>query len=630
MTNDRRPLIWHLYPALLLVALLALLAVSWLAVTSVRGFYVQQVEEDLAARAYLLQAKIVELLPVAAQSRDQAGAAVVPPPPAVGAGGTLAALRAYCREAGRGAGTRITVVAPDGLVLADSEQSPEEMENHGGRPEIIAALAGNQGSDMRFSASVLYDTMYVAIPLQRDGAVVGVLRTAIPLTAVDEALAEIQRRLAASGLLIALLVVVAAWFVARRLSRPLEEMRAGAERFAAGDFAGRIAEQGAAELAALARAMNRMAGQLDRRLKTIDNQRNQLQAVFCSMADGVLTVDEQERVVELNQAGAELLAVDAEKIRGQNIRVALRNSGLQQLVSQVLRAGEPVEGEFTLLDQRGRELFCRARGARLAELTDGGSGAVLVISDVTRLRRLENLRRDFVANVSHELKTPITSIEGFAETLLDGALEEPDEARRFTAIILQQSRRLHAIVEDLLALSRLEQEGGRPAVPLQELPLLETIRAAVQICAHRARERGMPVAIESPENLRAPINPALLEQAVVNLVDNAVKYAPEGSPITIGAEEDAAEVRIMVRDQGPGIPAAALPRLFERFYRVDKGRSARMGGTGLGLAIVKHIAQAHGGRVDVTSQPGQGSVFTLHLPKKPAVSRSPNETLTEG
>ena len=591
--SSHRRLVWYLYPSHVLIALAALLAVSWLAGSSVRDFYLQQVELDLEARAVLLHGKVAELVRA----------------------GDLESLQGYCREAGRASGTRLTVVAPSGLVLADSEQEEAAMENHGGRPEIIAALAGRSGGDRRFSSSVQYDTMYVAIPLMLEGQVVGVLRTAIALTAVDEALAEIQKKIALSGLLIALLVIVLAWLVARHLSRPLEEMRAGAERFAAGELSGGITEDGPEEVVGLARAMNRMAGQLDRRLRTIERQRSQLQTVFCSMVDGVITVDGAERVVEINQAAADLLGVQPERAKGKNIGVAIRNTALKQLIRQTLTGGEPVEGDLVLLGPRGREHFCRAQGNRLADLDDRGHGAVVVISDLTRLRRLESLRRDFVANVSHELKTPITSIEGFAETLLDGALEEPEEARRFTGIILQQSRRLHAIVEDLLTLSRIEQEDRRQEIPLQELPLLETLQAAVQVCQERAVARGMELSLHGPEKLRARINPALLEQALVNLIDNAIKYSPAGRPIAIEARPGEGEIMIMVRDRGPGIPAASLPRLFERFYRVDKARSTRMGGTGLGLAIVKHIIQAHRGRVEVSSEPGQGTVFTIYLPE---------------
>lgn len=590
-----RRLLWQLYPSLLLVALAALLAAFWLAGSAVKSFYLQQVEADLEARGALLQAKVAELVTA----------------------GREAGLQDYCLEAGAASATRLTVIAPDGRVLADSAEPPAAMENHAGRFEVAAALAGERASAVRLSRSTGEDTMYRALPLVREGTVIGVLRTALPLTAIDRALAEILRRLAAGGLLIALAVALVAWLVARRLSRPLEEMRAGADRFADGSFEGKISEEGAEELAGLARAMNRMAAQLALRLHTIECQRTQLQAVVGSMVEGVITVDGGGRLLDLNRAASELLDLRLEQVRGRSIEVAIRNSGLNKLIRRTLAVTEPVEGEFTLLDGRGQERFCTARGNRLQLEEAVTPGAVLVISDLTRLRRLENLRRDFVANVSHELKTPITSIEGFAETLLDGALAEPEQARRFATIILEQARRLHAIVEDLLSLSRIEQEGRRREVPLQNLPLLETLRAAVAVCAERAAVKKMPLTVEGPEALRAWINPALLEQALVNLIDNAIKYGKAGGEITVSAATAAGEILIGVRDRGPGIPPEALSRIFERFYRVDKARSTSLGGTGLGLAIVKHIAQVHHGRIEVSSRPEEGTIFTIHLPATP-------------
>ncbi len=356
MAQRHRRLIWQLYGSQLLVALLALVAVAGLAATLVRGFYLQQAEADLAARGRLILDKVGELL---AQAE----------------GGAPVALREYCRQAGGASATRITVIAPDGLVLADSEQPAPDLENHRGRPEVEAALVGRLGRDIRFSSSTRYDTMYVALPLpgESEGQVGGVLRTAIPLVAVSEALAEIYRRIAWSALLIAVLVALVAGLSARRLSRPLEEMRAGAERFAAGRFGRKIREEGAEELAGLAGAMNRMAGQLALRLQTIACQHNQLQAVVGSMVEGVITVDGEQRVLDLNRAAAELLNVKPEQARGKSMQVAIRNSGLQQLARTALEATEPIEGEFTLLDNRGRERFCHAHGVRLT-LAAGGAG----------------------------------------------------------------------------------------------------------------------------------------------------------------------------------------------------------------------------------------------------------------
>ncbi|MDZ7640531.1 MAG: ATP-binding protein [Desulfurivibrio sp.] len=441
----------------------------------------------------------------------------------------------------------------------------------------------------------------------------------------------LYQQLAGGALLMALLVAVVAWFSARRLSYPLEEIRRAAERFADGNFGSPVRAEGVEEVVSLALAVNRMAEQLGFRLRANERQRQQLQTVFAAMVEGVITVDANQRLTGINQAAARLLAVDPERVRGQNIRLALPNPGLQELVQRTLANPAPSEGEFTLLDAGGRERYCRANGVLLSAADDREeAGAVLVLSDLTRLRRLENLRRDFVANVSHELKTPITSIEGFAETLLDGALEEPEQAHRFVAVIQQQARRLNAIIEDLLTLSRIEQEGRSPTVQLQYLPLQAPLGAAVESCKPAAAAKEIELQVVGESAGPAWINPALLEQALVNLIDNAIKYSPAGRLVRIEVASADGELTVAVADQGQGIPAADLSRIFERFYRADKARSARLGGTGLGLAIVKHIVQVHGGRVEVESTVGRGSTFTIFLSRqRPPAGAGPDSLLIE-
>ncbi|MGV1098386.1 two-component system histidine kinase PnpS [Thiovibrio sp. JS02] len=586
-------LLWQLFPSQLLITIAALLAFTWFGTYTLRSFQLDQTAAGLKARALLVESNVLQLL----RAGDTAG------------------LRSFCQEAGNRAGTRLTVIAPDGTVLADSDEEPFRMENHRDRPEILAAFAGRIAPSLRFSQTLQANLMYVAIPVVDRQQNVAVLRTAVPVTSIDDTLRDIHRQIAWGCLMVALVVALIAWFISRRISKPLEEMKLGAERFADGDFTLKMKEEGSEEVAGLARAMNDMAAQLDRRIETIVRQHNQLQAVFSSMVEGVVTVDAEERLLDINQAGAQFLNVDLEKVRGRSIRVAVRNTQLQSFVQKALACAEPIEGEITVSGEDGAERFFSAHGTRLPDANGKSTGALLVINEVTRLRRLENIRRDFVANVSHELKTPITSIEGFSETLLDGALSEPEDARRFVEIIAKQARRLHAIVEDLLTLSRIEQESKREEIALGELPLAETLRAAIQACHRRAEEKKMAVNLHCPEDLNARINPALLEQALVNLVDNAIKYGKEGGAITVEGEKAGNEVLIMVRDNGVGIAQQDLARIFERFYRVDKARSAKLGGTGLGLSIVKHIVQAHHGHVRVESAPGRGSTFTIHLPE---------------
>ncbi|MFZ5773880.1 MAG: ATP-binding protein [Thermodesulfobacteriota bacterium] len=589
----RKRLIWQLYPSHLFITLLALLAVGWYTTYALREFQLRQTATGLEARAHLAKETVARLL----IARDHE------------------ALQAFCRETGQRAATRLTVVTPEGEVLADSHEEPARMENHADRPEIVAALAGRPDPALRYSHTLRERLMYVAIPIVHAGTSLGILRAAVPVTSIDQALGTIHTRIGWGSLAVAMAVALAAWVLSRRISRPLEAMKLAAEQYAQGTFTETMPEEGSEEVASLARAMNQMASQLDTRIKTIERQHAQLEAVFASMAEGVFTVDPEERIVEINQAGARLLGSIPAKLRGRTTLMAMRNLALQRFVKQTLTSAEPVAEEIGITDDRGKETLFYAHGTQLREPSGAVTGAVLVINDLTRLRRLETMRRDFVANVSHELKTPITSIEGFAETLLDGALEEPEEARRFVAIIARQSRRLHAIIEDLLALSRLEQEVEHREITLDEAPIRKPIQAAVLACGHKAREKRITLDLECAEPLAARINPALMEQAVSNLIDNAIKYSPEESAVRVRATASAnGDVLITVRDNGPGIPRADQERIFERFYRVDKARSNKLGSTGLGLAIVKHIVQAHHGSITVESAEGEGSAFTILLP----------------
>ena len=334
------------------------------------------------------------------------------------------------------------------------------------------------------------------------------------------------------------------------------------------------------------------------------------------MVEGVLAVDTDERVIAVNAAAARLLDTDPQTAEGKAIQEIVRNPDLQHVVAQTLGGHMPVEADIVMrVGAEDRNL--QANGTLLHGDDDGADvGAVVVLNDVTRLKRLEAVRRDFVANVSHELKTPVTSIKGFAETLEDGALDDPATARRFVRIIAGQADRLNSIIEDLLALSTLEQSGDSPLLQLEEADLCDVVAVALEVCGHKAEVKHIRLREDCPGGVMTRVSPPLLEQAVVNLVDNAIKYSAEGSEVVIALRESEDEIVVSVTDQGQGVAREHLPRLFERFYRVDKARSRDMGGTGLGLAIVKHIAQIHGGRVSVDSVIGQGSTFRLYLPRR--------------
>jgi two-component system phosphate regulon sensor histidine kinase PhoR len=360
-------------------------------------------------------------------------------------------------------------------------------------------------------------------------------------------------------------------------------------------------------MAALAESMNRMASELDEKIRNVTRQKNEREAILTSMV---------ERVISVNRAAAEMLDIDPGTAAGRAVYEVVRNADLQGFVAGVLSGSGPDERDLPLRGEVERHV--QIHGAALRDTTTDRIGAVVVLNDVTRLRRLERVRQEFVANVSHELRTPVTSIKGFVETLRDGHMlagsTEPEKAERFLGIVARQAERLNAVIEDLLLLASVEKdaESGGPA--MEDAALAGVLREVVEDVALLATKRGVDVEVECASDLVVRMNPLLTEQAVVNLVDNALKYSDTGNSVKIVARRAEDSVEIAVRDQGIGIEPDKLPRLFERFYRVDKARSRKLGGTGLGLAIVKHIAEAHGGHVTVQSAPGTGSTFTIHLP----------------
>ncbi len=578
---------WKLYPSYLLVILLSLAAVFFFSSSALRRFYEGRTAENLNVQALF----------ATEQMRDLFGT------------GQLARISEVL---GAQTPARITVILPDGLVVGDSEKAPSEMGNHRFRPEILDAMLGRTGQSVRFSSTLKKNMMYVAVPVRRAGQIVGVVRMAMPLAEMEQMFDQMQQRIIWGGLTILLLAGVFTLLISRRISRPLERIKEGAERFADGDFSHRLPSGGSTEINSLSESMNQMAGQLEERLDSVVQERNQREAVLSSMVEGVLAVDIDGHIISLNKAAARFFqVVEPKNAPGRNIEEVFRNVKLQKFIGQVLKGKETRECELVV--QNDRIFYLQARGANLLGVQGARIGAVVVFNDVSRLRRLEKLRSDFVANVSHELKTPITSIKGFVETLLDGAMNDPAEADRFLNIIAKHSDRLNAIIDDLLMLSRLER-GGNEKMEMQQTRLRGPMSSAAEVCAHRASKKGITINIECPDNLTACMNPPLIEQALINLIGNAVKYSTDGKAVTVCARAEGETVLLSVTDLGYGIDAEHLERLFERFYRVDKGRSRQEGGTGLGLAIVKHIAQAHGGTVSVESTFGKGSVFTVSLP----------------
>ncbi|MDZ7582373.1 MAG: ATP-binding protein [Deltaproteobacteria bacterium] len=588
--KKKKRLIWQLYPSYVLIIVGALISVTWYASNELGRFYLDQTQNDLEARAYLIKDQITSLLS--------------PLEPEV--------IDALCKEAGQLLVTRITVILPDGTVVGDSREMPRFMDNHGDREEVIGALKGIPGKSIRFSDTLHQKMMYVAVPVKTQERVQAVIRSAVPLTALDQALASVRLKIAFGGLMIAVLAALVSLAFARRITQPIEEIKRGAAHFADGDLTHRLPSPDTEEMAALSDTLNRMAAQLNERMNTVYQQRNELEAVLSSMLEGVIAVDRNERIISMNPAAGRMFDCDPVRVQGRNIQEVVRNLAIQRFVARALISSETLADDFILYLAEEHTLNIHS-----APLYDAGSaqiGTLLVVNDVTQLRYLENVRRDFVANVSHEIRTPLTAIKGFVETLQHGWVENVSEQERFLGIILKHVNRLGAIVDDLLALSRMEQENGAKEVHLSVGRIRDVIQTAIQVCQPRAAARDITITVDAAEDLSAKLDATLMEQAFVNLIDNAVKYSDDGSQVRIAAARKKHEIAIEFTDQGSGIPSKHLSRLFERFYRVDKARSRKLGGTGLGLAIVKHIVQAHGGHITVASSLGQGSTFTIHLP----------------
>ena len=583
-------LFWQLFPSYLLITVVAVLAITGYASGSLHTLYLQRTEEDLKVRCRLLE--------------DAVRNAIISP--------QADAVDRLCKEMGARAGARFTVILPSGAVVGDSDSLISEMGNHANRPEIIEALAGRTGVAVRFSDSLRQNMAYVAVPLNRDGQPAAVIRCALPLTTIETHVRKVHFRILFGGMAIALLASLISLVVSRQIAEPLEEMKRGAKRFANGDFSTHLPVPDSEEMASLATTLNQMADQLDDRIEALVKERREREALFVAMGEAVIAVDMDERVMEANPAAARLAGLPPAQIRGRTIHEVIRNADLQQFVAQAVASDEPVEGEVVWRGESDR--FMQARGSSLQGSSGLKVGALIVLNDITRIKRLENMRRDFVANASHELKTPITSIKGAIETLQDRAPELPADLQPFVAMADRHSDRLCALVEDLLSLSRIEHAAEGQGVTLELGAIRPVLDAAVRACETKASEKGVVVRVRCPAEVSARLNAELLEQAVVNLITNAIQYSEKGSEVTVRGDGFEGAVRIQVVDRGCGIEAKHLPRLFERFYRVDTARSRKMGGTGLGLAIVKHVVLAHQGHVDVESVVGQGSVFTILLP----------------
>jgi two-component system phosphate regulon sensor histidine kinase PhoR len=510
-------------------------------------------------------------------------------------------------------GVRVTIIGADGTVLGESHEDRTKMDNHLYRLEVQQALAEGQGSSIRFSQTVGYEMMYVAIPVMAEGRLTGIARVALPLRQIEANVARLRQTVLSAMLITTSLAVLMALLIAERTARPVRRLTEVVQRMAEGDLSARLLPTTQDEVGTLTRAFDQMADRLQETITTLDEERGRLTAVLDNMADGVLITDGDGRVRLINPTAVRLLDTTGENVLERSFAQVVRHYQLIELWKRCRETGEE-QIEVVELSLQGPFLQ-----AIVTPLQDTEPRAYLVIlQDLTRVRRLETVRRDFISNISHELRTPLASLRALADTLRDGALEDPPMAQRFLDRMDTEVDALTQMVQELLELSRIE--SGQVPFRMAPVAVADVVLPPVERLRPQAERFVLQLAVDLPSDLPPVLaDEERIRQVVTNLVHNAIKFTPSGGEVTISAAAGEGEVIVSVRDTGVGIPADDLPRIFERFYKADQARSS--GGTGLGLAIAKHIVQGHGGRIWAESIEGRGSTFHFALP-------SVNQTFT--
>jgi two-component system, OmpR family, phosphate regulon sensor histidine kinase PhoR len=507
-------------------------------------------------------------------------------------------------------GIRTTLVAADGRVVADSYENPIRMENHSDRPEIRDALKTGAGRAVRYSATLRHDLVYFARRFDAESEQTLVVRFALPLSRLDQGVNAFRARLWSISLLILVLAGGASLLFFRTISNRIVRLKEFSRRVAEGDFRPMFIEHSRDELADLSRTLNQTAQKLDQTIHALTEERNQSAAILASMEEGVAVIDSAQRLIYCNRAFRQAAGMPETPIEGRAVVELIHHVDLLSLIHKALTGPQIIHGEVVVGSIRTRSFAVAS-----APVSSEGAitGAVMVLHDISEIRRLERARRDFVANISHEFRTPLAAIQGFAETLLEGALEDSANNRRFIQIIHENAMRLGRLTEDLLKLARMEAGQLQPEFqPVAVAPIIDS-------CIEMTRVKAGPKSLSIDADYRPDLPPLradvhALKEILLNLLDNAIRYSSPGGRIQVHAATSGTEMVISVSDTGIGIPKADQDRVFERFYRTDAARSRESGGTGLGLSITKHLVEAHGGRIQVESEVGRGSTFFICLP----------------
>jgi two-component system phosphate regulon sensor histidine kinase PhoR len=508
---------------------------------------------------------------------------------------------------------RITLIDAQGKVLADSEKSVETMENHLNRPEVQEARVRGKGRAIRFSSTIGVDMLYIAIPIKKNSTITGYVRLARPLLEVQHSIKNVTGTIFMSTQIIVAFSLILALLFSYWLTAPIKKMEKFTEKLRQGEPAGSIFLKTSDETKKLADNINYLVDELKAQLKSANDEKAKLVTAFSSMTEGLMILDSGDRIEAVNPSLDDMLAAQYGDVKGKTLLEAFRNVELQKAFLEFKKTGKPIAKEITLgnIEPVILDISISAVAGHATEEKN-----LIVFHDITRLKKLERIRTDFVANVTHEIRTPLTAILGYLETIRDGSIENKEESRQFIEIIIKHARRLNRLVEDLLTISKIEL--GEMHFHFEPVSLSDAITSVLPLIEPKAKLKKIKINNQVAENL--PLITAdkdRLMQVFVNILDNAIKFTEDAGEITIGAAKDSKDdLSISITDTGIGIPESEVARLGERFYRVDKTRSRDLGGTGLGLSIVKHLMIAHGGRLEIKSQSGRGTKVLLYFPLK--------------
>jgi len=573
-----------------------LLIIFWFFIQNYKKSYYDFVTNNLKVEAFLIASKISEY------NLDESSNKI----------------DSICKELSKKIATRITVISSNGDVIGDSEKDPDSMENHKNRSEVIAALRGEIGVLERYSHTLNEDMLYMAVPFIKNDKIVAVIRTSLPITVIKKTLNRMYHGIGLIVLCVAFLGALGSYLMSKKSSRPVMDIKIAAERFSNGDFSYKIPKTQIQEANEIAQSLNNMAENLKEKINLLYEEKSKIDAILSSMNEGVIAIDENGKILIINSAAYELFNIEINSANGKWIGEVIRYSEVQEFFENIIEAKRTLEKEITIYDfkKSGLKVYLRLNGTCLFDKNGKCIGGLIVASNITKLKELDEQRKEFLANVSHEMRTPLTSIKGYLETIREGNVNSPEDTKKFLDIIYSQVERLTLIVDDLLSLSLLEKDKENGEIQKVKTNLYDILKNAVEVCLPLAHQKQQKIMLNCDNTILGYFEPNLLEQAIINLLDNAIKYSEPNKNIFVEGklDEEKKEIIISVKDEGPGIEKKHLDRLFERFYRVDKSRSRKLGGTGLGLAIVKHIAIAHKGRVSVCSSLGEGSTFFIYIP----------------